>query len=262
MWHKSFFRVMYMIKMIVTDLDDTLLNDKQKISSYSRSIIKRVQKKGILFVIATARSFPAAAVSVKSINPDWCIYNNGALTIAKTFKKVAVPITATIANKFLHELTKDINVKTIKVSTAKNEYASKPGIIKNDISYKYADFNSGLNEEVYKIMVKTVIGFIPQAYANKYNLKYYLMKDQETYVYINEYVDKMKAIQMIATKEQVSIEQIVSFGDDINDMKMLEDCGVGVAVKNAIPSLFSVATEVCGSNKEDGVAHWIEDNIL
>lgn len=251
-----------MVKMIVTDLDDTLLNDERKISAYSRSIITSVQNKGILFIIATARSFPAAAVAIKDINPDWGIYNNGALAISKVSNRVAVPITATVANCLLTELVNDIKVKTIKVSAVQNEYASKIGLKKNGISYKYTDFNSGLNEDVYKIMVKTAIGFTPQFYATKYDLKCYLTRDQATYVYVNKCADKMSAIQMVAEQEQIPIEQIVAFGDDVNDIKMLEGCGVGVAVSNALPTLYNVAVQICGSNKNDGVAHWIEYNVL
>ena len=43
---------------------------------------------------------------------------------------------------------------------------------------------------------------------------------------------------------------------------MLEGCGVGVAVSNALPTLYNVAAQICGSNKNDGVAHWIEYNVL
>lgn len=254
--------VMYMVKMIVTDLDDTLLNDACKISTYSQAIIENVQKKGILFIIATARSFPAAAVAIKDINPDWGIYNNGALAISKVSNRMEVPITTTIANCFLTELVNDIEVKTIKVSAMQNEYASQRGLKKNGIFYKYTDFNLGLDEDVYKIMVKTTMGFTPQFYATKYNLKCYLTRDQETYVYVNKYVDKMSMIQRIAQQEQIPVEQIVAFGDDVNDIKMLEGCGVGIAMMNALPTLYNVAEQVCGSNKDDGVAHWIEYNVL
>ena len=67
---------------------------------------------------------------------------------------------------------------------------------------------------------------------------------------------------MLRNRNKFRIEQIVAFGDDVNDIKMLEGCGVGVAVSNALPTLYNVAAQICGSNKNDGVAHWIEYNVL
>lgn len=115
--------------MIVTDLDDTLLMMNAKFQ-HIHAQLSQVYKTRNLFIIATARSFPAAAVAIKDINPDWGIYNNGALAISKVSNRVAVPITATVANCLLTELVNDIKVKTIKVSAVQNEYASKIGLKK------------------------------------------------------------------------------------------------------------------------------------
>ena len=59
----------------------------------------------------------------------------------------------------------------------------------------------------------------------------------------------------------ISLNEIVSFGDDINDMEMLQICGTGVAVSNAVMDVKAVADCVALSNDEDGVAEWLEKNI-
>lgn len=59
----------------------------------------------------------------------------------------------------------------------------------------------------------------------------------------------------------ISLSDIVSFGDDINDMEMLQICGMGVAVSNAVTEVIAVADSITLSNDEDGVADWIEKNI-
>lgn len=50
--------------------------------------------------------------------------------------------------------------------------------------------------------------------------------------------------------------------DDINDLEMVEKCGVGIAVANAIDEVKAVADYICDAKDNDGVAKWIEDNIL
>ena len=56
--------------------------------------------------------------------------------------------------------------------------------------------------------------------------------------------------------------QIIAVGDDFNDIGMLKLCGTGVAMKNAIPQVKEVADYETLSNNEDGVAKYIEENIL
>ena len=55
---------------------------------------------------------------------------------------------------------------------------------------------------------------------------------------------------------------IAAFGDDFNDIGMLRLCGTGIAMENAIEEVKGVADEVCASNEKDGVAEWIEKNLL
>ena len=49
---------------------------------------------------------------------------------------------------------------------------------------------------------------------------------------------------------------------NINDLEMIANCGTGIAVDNAVDQVKAVAKQICGSNDEDGVAHWLEKNIL
>ena len=63
-------------------------------------------------------------------------------------------------------------------------------------------------------------------------------------------------------KKQDTHHQSQSEGDDFNDIGMLKLCGTGVAMKNAIPQVKEVADFETLSNNEDGVAKYIEENIL
>ena len=54
----------------------------------------------------------------------------------------------------------------------------------------------------------------------------------------------------------------VYFGDDNDDIEPIKNCGLGVAVSNAIPSVLDIADRIIDSNDMDGVAKFIEENIL
>ena len=72
-----------MIKMIVTDLDGTLLNKNEEISKYTISVLEKCKEKGIKIVIATARSKLATEEIINLIKPDFSILSDGALILNK-----------------------------------------------------------------------------------------------------------------------------------------------------------------------------------
>ena len=67
-------------------------------------------------------------------------------------------------------------------------------------------------------------------------------------------VDKWTALEVLKEKMQISTEEIVTIGDNINDKKMIENAGMGIAMGQSTPSVKEVAKYVTGSNNEDGVA--------
>jgi hydroxymethylpyrimidine pyrophosphatase-like HAD family hydrolase len=66
--------------------------------------------------------------------------------------------------------------------------------------------------------------------------------------------DKSNALAHLVERWGYSIEQVVAFGDDINDVGMVAASGLGVAVENAVPEVIAVADHVTASNNADGVA--------
>ena len=79
---------------------------------------------------------------------------------------------------------------------------------------------------------------------------------------INKTATKEHALKKAAEYFNVPLADVIAFGDDINDIEMLKTAGIGVAVGNAISAVKEIADYVCGTNDNDGVAVWIEENIL
>ena len=71
-------------------------------------------------------------------------------------------------------------------------------------------------------------------------------------------VNKASAIRKLISPAGRSLENVVAFGDDLPDMDMMLECGIPVAMGNALPEL-KVACQYCTvSNEEDGVAIVLE----
>jgi Cof subfamily protein (haloacid dehalogenase superfamily) len=74
-------------------------------------------------------------------------------------------------------------------------------------------------------------------------------------------VNKWEGILHLAARHKIEPAEIVAIGDDVNDVPMVKNAGLGVAMGNAHPQLQAVAKKVIGSNAEDGLAVFLEELI-
>jgi len=75
-------------------------------------------------------------------------------------------------------------------------------------------------------------------------------------------VNKWNAVKAVAEVYGIKPEEIMCIGDSNNDLSMIENAGIGVAVANAKPAVRAAAKLVTVSNDEDGVAQVIEQVLL
>ena len=73
---------------------------------------------------------------------------------------------------------------------------------------------------------------------------------------------KANALQWCADRFCFTMDELVCFGDSLNDVSMLQAAGTGVAVANAREDVLAMGFARCRSNAEDGVARYIEEHIL
>lgn len=75
-------------------------------------------------------------------------------------------------------------------------------------------------------------------------------------------VDKWYAIEEIMKKENIAKEEVISFGDNNNDILMIKNAGLGIAMGHSNEQVKKVAKFVTQTNDEDGVAKALENIIL
>ena len=98
------------------------------------------------------------------------------------------------------------------------------------------------------------------------DVKIYIMADSynpnRRWIEINGLnINKFEALKKIALKENIEIKDIISFGDSINDIEMIENAGVSVAMGNAIDELKKEADYVTTSHNEDGIIKFLEEYL-
>ena len=87
-------------------------------------------------------------------------------------------------------------------------------------------------------------------------------RDDNFTMIMHEEAIKSKAVFAIADFWKISVNEIVAFGDDLIDIEILENCGYGIAMGNAVEEVKKVAKYICDTNENDGVAKWLEENII
>jgi hydroxymethylpyrimidine pyrophosphatase-like HAD family hydrolase len=82
------------------------------------------------------------------------------------------------------------------------------------------------------------------------------------YSFTHKETEKSAALEVLAGAVNIHLSEIAAFGDDYNDIKMIQKCGKGIAMGNGVDAIKLAANDICGSCEEDGVARWLEAHVL
>lgn len=255
------------IRMIVTDLDRTLLRDDKTISQYTAETLDALRARGIPFIIATARPTRAVRQLMPWLRYDGAVFFNGAVVTAGEEKLQAYKVDG--AFDIVTAILREKPETQLSVEMDDCLYSNMSPESLGDWGSDYcrtADFRETAGRQVEKILIssqreraadwlKSYERFIPEGL-------YMQMSENTLIMVMNRQATKLNGIKLLAEHYGLGLDETAAFGDDHNDVEMLRACGAGVAVANAIPEAKAASGEVCGSNEADGVARWIRKNVL
>jgi hypothetical protein len=93
--------------------------------------------------------------------------------------------------------------------------------------------------------------------------KLYLYESRDGYAMVmHSEATKAAAVSSLAAHWGIEQKEIVAFGDDKNDIDLLQYSGIGIAMGNAVPEVKAAADLFCDTNENDGIAKWLEENLL
>ena len=251
-------------KLIVTDLDGTLLWSDKTISDHTLSVLNRCREQGIKFAYATGRGGSARLVAPCELF-DGKITMNGA--IAKVQNDVVYE--RLIPWQTIQPLLLACHERGIKVTSESDGFHYSNFVVSDFWSYihnfEIVDFSTHQKdaEKVYSPAISPensafLDSIVPKDFysviTHDVNGMFYSIMHKEA--------SKSKAITALASHWGIDMIDVAAFGDDLNDIDMLQSCGIGVAMSNAIDEVKAIADQICDTNDTDGVAKWIEANIL
>lgn len=258
----------FMIQLVLTDLDGTLLRDDRTISNYTKDVLKKLKSLGIKFGFSTGRAKSSIQHYIKQICPDVIIANGGAeifegknLIYSCGFSVKEAQCLIDAAYKICGnqvEITCDSENKTFWNKTkSKNQIICSPDLI-------YSDFKP-FNQKAMKICVKTWDEEKAKQIAlslGHEKCNFIKFSDVPWHSFYKKEATKENGIKTLGKYFSIDLENIISFGDDFNDIGMLKICGKGIAMENAITQVKEAAKEITLSNNNNGVAFWLEKNII
>lgn len=265
------------MKLIAVDVDGTLLNSANKISPRTRDALIAAAKAGHKVVIVSGRPTSgvyhlAEELQFGEFGGLLSNYNGGAITNYSTGE--------VIANHTLDlELAREILDKTRKLNA--EIIIPRGDMIISDMDNKYLGVERNLLGVETEVVdgLRDSLDFAPNKiiFANDEDLLDeaipFLLENfgQATsqvrsqrfyYEIMPKGLSKGTSLLEIANYYGIEKEDVIAFGDELNDYEMVEVAGVGVAMANAVDEIRAIADYITLSNDEDGIADYLEKFVL
>lgn len=286
-----------MYKLVAIDLDGTMLNSYGVVTENTQNTIKKIISEGTEVIIASGRPIDSIKTIAKEIGSEkYFIAGNGAIIydIEKDeiiYKKNLSKQKVLEVIKICEENSISYNVytdKTILATALKHnvlyyhkENLKKEENKKTNISivkdmYEYVknmqeenflkiticDENKVVfNSIIRRLKMITDIEILDVSHMSRKTITQGTEEIPIEYYYTEislADVDKWNAIEFLINKLEIRPEEVMAIGDNINDKKMIENAGMGIAMSGSTSVVTDVANDIAPSNNEDGVAQILQ----
>lgn len=263
-------------KLVICDIDSTLVMKHQSLTERGKAVIKKLQENGILFGVASGRPIEDLRKMVDSwgVDPNTIdVYigmNGGSLWdkfhkeeyeyfMMKTewLKETILAMKQFDGNPILYEPGTIVSIRPDEMVKLSSQ-ASKRRIDFYEDEARLWKYENG------KIMFRVEEAVMPkvEAYFAAHPNEYYAgFKTQPTlFEFCDKRINKGYALEQFCQMNDMSLEEIIAFGDTSNDNEMLQVAGYGVCMLNGSDDTKAVADVITEKTcAEDGWAHYMEN---
>ena len=264
-------------KMIVLDLDDTLLRDDQTISPRTKQALMDAQERGVKVVLASGRptfgmQHIAEELSLAEYGSYILSFNGGKIINCKTREEI---FSSTLPHEEVHglyDLSRREGVHIHKyvgdeiVTEDDNEFTS----IESELTGLPIKVVDSFKEAVSEPVVKALMVYEPEKLKlvetmlqEELNGRFSIMRSKPYFLEFTELgVTKGTSLKQLIDACGIKREEVIAIGDSYNDQEMIEFAGLGVAMGNANDDIKAIADYVTDTNMNDGIAKVVEEFIF
>lgn len=268
-------------KWCVCDMDGTLLDSKGHITKENEEALKRLQQDGTEVIIASGRIDLMVKSYIKQLDLRGHVIScngglirnieSGEIVYSNTMNKTIVKevLTYCIVNKidYLVYTADLVYSNTENPRAAKYEKLNKS--LPEDLRLPLDYVNNTVIENLDNIDVLKILLVFDDHAEVKLMEKYFAKYKELTVVssaiglldIMATNTSKGHALKLLSKKLKVDLKQVIAFGDNYNDMEMLQCVGMPIAMENSVEELKLAARHVTRTNDESGIAYAI-DNLI
>lgn len=269
--------IMTPIRLIVADLDGTLLNSEHVVTPFTEQAIRAAQAQGVLFTIATGKTFPSTVALIEQFGitiPLIC--GNGTQVFAPDgLLLFADPIPLDYAIEAIElaqrrGFTPVVYTEMGLVSTVHDDNVAELVAHHEPIPILVPDLIQAMQDQYRPF--KMVLMHQDHSAVNRFAEELFATFDGRAQVVrsgllsvvevMPAEVTKGTALQHILDYLGLEARETMCFGDNCNDLDMIRRAGIGVAMAHAPEEVRQAADYVTDTNDEDGVGHAIWRFVL
>lgn len=276
------------MKLLVLDVDGTLFGSDGKVSMSSIEAMKKAQEKGVTIMLASGRDYSSLPLDqLKDVDIPYVITCNGSAAYKTETKETLYEEcldTEEMLEVFAYVLERGIH---LNVQMNGGNYTEKKcqSYIRNmavpDYVKEVLDETCEPLDDIAEFVRKNEVDILKVTlnfqmkedgeYLNREEVNQYLKKLPDIHVVDGGFanlefnkagVSKASGIRFMSKYLGIPKEDIMAIGDSENDIEMLKEAGLGIAMGNALDEVLVVADDVTAPNDEDGVAKAIEKYLL
>lgn len=265
-------------RLLALDIDGTLLKSNNRLDRDTKEAIHFAQEKGAAVTLVSERHFHSAAKVAKALKLKHPIITHNGAFVSSTIDSPLY--TSKISHGVLLQLVEFLETYhcRIRVSHEKMSVANRPrqqnllakvtiGVSEplfypvtyvqrlsdylregdGDATDVQVTMNSNHAEEIYE----SLLDFFPSVQIEKNSDQQLTIRKKGT--------SKFDGLDYLAGRLGIPLSQVVAVGDSVDDLEMIEKCGLGVAMKNAPKKVRDAANWVTRSNNMNGVSYMVKE---
>lgn len=266
-------------RLVICDIDSTLVMKHQSLTERGKAVIKKLQENGILFGVASGRPIEDLRKMVASwgVDPNTIdVYigmNGGSLWdkfhqeeyeyfMMKTewLKETILEMKQFDGNPILYEPGTIVSIRPDEMVRLSSQASQRKIDFYEDVSrlWKYE------NGKIMFRVEEDVMPKVEEYFAKKNNEFYAGFKTQPTlFEFCDKRINKGYALEQFCAMNDMTLDEIIAFGDTSNDNEMLQVAGFGVCMLNGSDDTKAIADVISDKTcAEDGWADYMETHFF